>query len=135
MSEASSAARDSSTTASTAPASSTPGSANPTPTASGSSTSAGPESPSSRTYERSKPQEESMFSPEDFPARTSVRLDDVPGLQASAQDYGITSPVSFANYDPATCSWRTSQGSLFEEWAAFSETWPRAGMTRNGTAY
>src|SRR5262245_38564265 len=41
----------------------------------------------------------------------------------------------FAKYDPATCSWRTSQASFLEEWETFSGTWPRSGMTRNGTAY
>jgi hypothetical protein len=43
--------------------------------------------------------------------------------------------VSFASFDPGTSSWRTSQLSLLEEWSAFSGTWPRAGMTRSGTAY
>jgi len=43
--------------------------------------------------------------------------------------------ASFANYDPATSSWRTSQLCLDGEWSEFSETWPRAGMTRNGKAY
>jgi hypothetical protein len=47
---------------------------------------------------------------------------------------GLTSTAPFAFYDPAGSSWRTSQGSLFEEWATYSATWPRAGMTRNGTA-
>jgi hypothetical protein len=42
---------------------------------------------------------------------------------------------SFADYNPATRSWRTFQGSLLSEWETYSETWPRAGMTRNGTAY
>jgi hypothetical protein len=44
-------------------------------------------------------------------------------------------PESFANFDPATSSWRTSQLCLLEGSSVFSETWPRAGMTRNGTAY
>jgi hypothetical protein len=48
---------------------------------------------------------------------------------------GPRSQRSFASYDPATSSWRTFQGSLLEEWATYSETWPRAGTTRNGTAY
>jgi hypothetical protein len=42
---------------------------------------------------------------------------------------------SFADYNPGTSSWRTFQGSLLAEWETYSETWPRAGMTRNGTAY
>jgi hypothetical protein len=42
---------------------------------------------------------------------------------------------SFATYDPATSSWRTSQGTF--PWGSdkYSQTWPRAGMTRNGIAY
>jgi len=67
--------------------------------------------------------------------KTSVRLDVVPGLQASNQDYGRSSPASFASYDPATSSWRTSRASLFEDSTPFSQTWPMSGTTRNGTAY
>ena len=48
---------------------------------------------------------------------------------------GPSSRESFARYDLATRSWKTSQGSLWEEWATFSGTWPRRGMTRNGFAY
>jgi hypothetical protein len=44
-------------------------------------------------------------------------------------------PDSFASYDHATASWRTSQLSLLEDLGEWSETWPRAGMTRSGTAY
>lgn len=44
-------------------------------------------------------------------------------------------PDLLANFDRATSSWRTSQTSLFGGYTEFSETWPRSGMTRNGTAY
>jgi hypothetical protein len=44
-------------------------------------------------------------------------------------------PDSFATYDPDGCCWRTFQGSLLEAWETFSAIWPRAGMTRSGTAY
>jgi hypothetical protein len=53
----------------------------------------------------------------------------------SAQDCGGSTPASFANYDLATSSWRTSQLCLDGEWSVFSETWPRAGMTRSGKAF
>ena len=105
------------------------------PTAGESSLGTGPTSPATRTYERSLPQHESMFSLEASHARTSVQLVNVPGLQASAADYGLSSPVSFASFDPDTCSWRTSQGSFLEGWAEFSATWPMSGMTRSGIAY
>ncbi len=43
--------------------------------------------------------------------------------------------ASFAQYDPTTSSWKTYQGTL--PWGSdkYSDNWPRAGMTRNGTAY
>jgi hypothetical protein len=40
----------------------------------------------------------------------------------------------FAFFDPGTCSWRTSQGSLLEGWVEFSETWPPSGSMRSGSA-
>jgi hypothetical protein len=48
---------------------------------------------------------------------------------------GLNTSESFANYDPDSCSWKTSQRSLFGNWAPYSETWPRAGMMRNGRCY
>lgn len=48
---------------------------------------------------------------------------------------GPNAPASFAWYDRDGCCWRTCQGSLFEGWEKYSETWPRSGMTRNGIAY
>ena len=38
--------------------------------------------------------------------------------------YGQHSRTSFARYDPATSSWKTSQVSLDGEWETYSETWP-----------
>ena len=69
------------------------------------------------------------------PARTFPVPERVPGLTASAAAYGASSPVSLANYDPDTSSWRTSQRSFLEGWTVFSQTWPRSGTMRNGTAY
>ena len=48
---------------------------------------------------------------------------------------GGSTPVWLASYDLATSSWRTSQRCLVEGLEKFSETWPRSGMTQNGTAY
>ncbi len=48
---------------------------------------------------------------------------------------GRSLPVSFARFDPASSSWRTCPASAAGAWATYSATWPRAGMTRNGTAY
>ena len=50
-------------------------------------------------------------------------------------DYGQNTPVLLAKYDHNTSSWRTSQHCLEGGLSAFSETWPRSGMTRSGTAY
>jgi hypothetical protein len=69
-----------------------------------------------------------------FRVRTSLTLAVVPALKASTADYGLSSPVSFAAFDPASCSWRTRQASLFGGWSEFSATWPQAGTTRSGTA-
>jgi hypothetical protein len=67
--------------------------------------------------------------------RTSATLESAPASMASAQDSGPSLPDSLASYDHATSSWRTSQHCLLGGLDEFSETWPRAGMTRNGTAY
>jgi hypothetical protein len=69
------------------------------------------------------------------PARTSPTQEMAQGWPGSGQDYGRRLPVWLASYDPATSSWRTSQHCLVEGLTVFSETWPRSGMTRNGTAY
>jgi hypothetical protein len=69
------------------------------------------------------------------PARTSALPARAPASTGIAQAYGESSPVLLAKFDPATSSWRTSQLCLDGELSEFSETWPRSGMTRSGTAY
>jgi hypothetical protein len=69
------------------------------------------------------------------PAKTSQSPGEAKGSTGHARVFGASTPDSFANYDPGTSSWRTSQLSLLEEWSVFSGTWPRAGMTRSGIAY
>jgi hypothetical protein len=81
--------------------------------------------------------DESTFSAE--ASRSRARTSVLPALgQASksgpARVFGTSSPDSFATFDPATSSWRTSQLSLLEDSTSFSGTWPRAGMTRSGIA-
>jgi len=75
---------------------------------------------------------------EAFPASPTPWLADVPAQTTSAIS-GPSSSDSFASLDPDG-SWRKtcqgySQVMLDGSLARFSETWPRAGMTRNGTAY
>ena len=72
---------------------------------------------------------------EDFPAKTFPSRARASALMGNAPAYGATMPDSLAKYDPASSLWRTSQLCLDGELAEFSETWPRSGMTRNGTLY
>jgi hypothetical protein len=116
------------------------GNAKPTSSAEPCCAATGPTSPATAMFESSvgrvdKSHPQLRSSAAVSRVRTSVRLDVVPGLQASNQDYGRSSPASFATFDPATSSWRTSQDSLFEASTPFSQTWPMSGMTRNGTAF
>lgn len=49
---------------------------------------------------------------------------------------GLTPSASFAQYDPTGACWRTSQLSFLSPTSEpFSETWPRAGLVFDGTAY
>jgi hypothetical protein len=77
----------------------------------------------------------SMFSAADFPARTFRRRGRGSVSMGRGLDYGGSTPDSLASFDPATSSWRTRQICFSGEWAEFAETWPRSGMTRNGTLY
>jgi len=58
-----------------------------------------------------------------------------PGSTASTPPCGSSSLESFAWYDPASWLWKTSQLSLIAGSGSYSETWPRAGMIRSGTAF
>jgi hypothetical protein len=69
------------------------------------------------------------------PVRTSQSQEKARALKALARDYGASTPELLAKYDHATSSWKTSQLCLDGELSVFSETWPRSGLTRNGTAY
>jgi hypothetical protein len=72
-------------------------------------------------------------------SRNCAKISALPGkvsaLQASAADYGESTPELLAKYDPATSLWKTSQLCLDGGLQTFSETWPRSGMMRNGIAY
>jgi hypothetical protein len=78
---------------------------------------------------------ESMSSAGGSPARTSALPELEQGLLARGLDCGGSTPDLLAKFDPATSSWRTSQHCLVEGLAKFSETWPRSGLMRSGTAY
>lgn len=70
-----------------------------------------------------------------FPAPISPTPESEPESKASNPDYGLSSPESFAYYDPAMSSWRTSQLCLDGEPEEFSETWPRCAIIVNMRAY
>ncbi len=67
-----------------------------------------------------------------FPARTSALPVAETASKASGRDSSSPSRMPFATYDPATCSWRTLQPSLFEDSTPFSGGWPSSGSMRNG---
>jgi len=76
-------------------------------------------------------------------ARTLALLESKPECQKEhAADFGPRSCDLLASYHPATSSWRTSQHCLLAQangeadgLAEFSETWPSAGMMRNGRTF
>src|SRR4051795_11165225 len=74
------------------------------------------------------------FSPEDSPASPSPTPARGKRKRTTAGS-GPTSPVPFARFDPDSSSWRTYPDSEGEDSTLYSGTWPRSGMTRNGTAY
>jgi hypothetical protein len=116
-------------------------SARSTRSAGKSSKSTGRKSPATRTSPRSPPAacEQMELLPTSSaaasPARTSASPERAQALAASEAAYGRSTPESFANFDPATSSWRTSQLCLDGALSEFSETWPRSGTIRSGIAY
>src|SRR5262252_1521254 len=147
MSAVSSPAPASSTSDSTSPDTGTSGSANATPSDASSSTNDSPASPSTPTSSPSAPtpgQLELISSQAGSPARASVARAGVTDSGIPRLRFGERCSESFASFDPTTSSWRTSQTSLLSDLleaspelclAKYSEGWPRAGTTLNGTAF
>jgi hypothetical protein len=75
------------------------------------------------------------LSPEASPVRTCPTPASESELTGPALVYGRRCGESFANFDRDSSSWRTSQLCFTGEWSEFSETWPRAGLMRNGTCF
>lgn len=69
------------------------------------------------------------------PAKILAMQEKVLDLEAHDQGFGANTRALFANFDPDTSSWKTLQLSLTEEWAQYSEPWPRSGTMQNGIAY
>ena len=74
-------------------------------------------------------------SPVVSPAKTLAALESELASRVSDRDCGQSSRVLLANFDPDTRSWRTSQTCVLEDLERFSETWPRSGMMRTGSAF
>ena len=69
-------------------------------------------------------------------AKILVSLENRPDLErALGQGFTAKSCESLAWYDRDTCSWKTYQRSFLTDWGAYSETWPRWGMTADGSAF
>ena len=71
----------------------------------------------------------------DSPVKTSALLASEPAWTDGSPDSGSSTPASFARYDPASSSWRTSQVSLFGGLTAFSARLPNSGTMRSGRLY
>lgn len=71
----------------------------------------------------------------DSHVRTFPTPEKARGLPVNGRDYGASTPVLLARLDPATSSWKTSQLCFVEGLATYSQTWPRSGLMRSGTAY
>lgn len=67
-----------------------------------------------------------------FPARTSVPQERRSASMATRADSGWSRSESFAKWNPASSKWRTRQHCFIEDWAEYSETWPRWGLMRDG---
>src|SRR5664279_1428323 len=68
-------------------------------------------------------------------ARIPATPANAPASTASDQDCGRNFSGSFANYDRASSSWKTSAHFVKEDSTGFSEIWPASGIMRNGTVY
>src|SRR4051794_17357843 len=70
-----------------------------------------------------------------FPARTFHMQEQKKVSMGKDLDCGLRCPEWFAAFDLNTCSWRTSQHSLFGGLTAYSQSWPRSGIALNGNAF
>lgn len=83
----------------------------------------------------SRGQEKPMSSAEGFPVSLSAPQD-VISENEIPETSGRIPYASFAQYDRDSASWKTFQGCLFTDISdEYLQTWPRAGMAYDGTAY
>ena len=55
--------------------------------------------------------------------------------QRTSSTFGPRSIGSFARFDRASCSWKTSQATFQWDSGTFCETWPQRGSMRNGACF
>ncbi len=72
------------------------------------------------------PSHESIFCVGASPVKTLAMPGNAQASMERGQDSGVNTSEPLCSFDPATSSWR---------WDEYSETWPRAGMMRNGKCY
>src|SRR5690349_20050544 len=77
----------------------------------------------------------SISSVEAFRAKIYPKLVNVPESAERDQVFGRKCTESFAEFDHASCLWKTFQACFVEGWKPFSETWPKRGMMRNGIVF
>ena len=70
-----------------------------------------------------------------FPAKIFPSQEKAQDLQAQEADYGASSRVLLASYDPATHSLKTAQCSLFEDSMSCSATLPKWGSMQSGACF
>lgn len=68
-------------------------------------------------------------------ARTFQLPDAERAWEESEADYFLRSQGSLAKYDPDSCSWKTYQRSLIEDWEPLQKNLPDCGMTVDGEFY
>lgn len=71
----------------------------------------------------------------DSRVRMSALQETEAAFKPSAAAYGANTRDWLTKYDRASSSWKTRQVSFLSEWDEFSETWPRCGMMRSGSAF
>jgi hypothetical protein len=69
------------------------------------------------------------------PAKTSASPDEAAGSQERGRVFGVRTPDLWANFDPATSSWKTSRLYVLGDSIKCSKTSMRAGMTRSGMVF
>jgi hypothetical protein len=106
-----------------------------------SSQSIGQMSPVTTTCEPSPPIafEQMELLPKSFAAGFRVKTSATQEMARASQEkeagYGLNTRASFAKFDRASSSWKTSQHCLIEGWETFSQPWPRSGTMRNGIVF